>query len=94
MLPLIPDGALCVFRRNVAGSREGKRVLIENFTESAEGLNRYTVKRYHSVKRQLEDGSWEHELIRLDPLNPEFESWELEPGQIQVIGEFVRVLAE
>ena len=93
MLPLIPDGAWCVFRRNVVGSREGKLVLVENFTESAEGLNRYTVKRYHSVKRSTADGSWEHDRIRLEPLNSrEFEPWELEPGQIRVLGEFVRVL--
>ena len=37
MEPEIPDGSLCVFRGNVVGSRQGKKLLVENFGESAEG---------------------------------------------------------
>ncbi len=29
MQPTIPDGSLCVFRYGVAGSREGRLVLVE-----------------------------------------------------------------
>lgn len=89
MEPKIPAGSDCVFRRNVTGSRQGRLVLVENYGETGE--NRYTIKRYTSIKRQSGDG-WEHETIRLEPLNPEYEAWELNPSDIRVVGEFVRVL--
>ena len=92
MEPAIPGGSLCVFRSGVAGSRQGKRLLIENQSESEQGGLRYTVKRYQSRKRKTEEG-WEHESILLEPLNPDFEAWELNPeSPYKVIGEFVRVL--
>lgn len=91
MEPLIPDGALCAFRGSVVGSRQGKRLLVEDMSQPDEGA-RYTVKRYKSSKRQTEEG-WEHERVVLEPLNPEFEAWELtEDGRYRVIGEFVQVL--
>jgi SOS-response transcriptional repressor LexA len=90
MLPKIPDGSECVFRGQVVGSRNGKLVLVMHYGEMGE--NRFTVKRYRSVKMQTEEG-WAHEKIFLEPLNPEFEAWELtEDSPIKVIGEFVRVL--
>ena len=94
MEPLIPDGSLCVFRAPVVGSRQGKRLLIEQYGVSDETA-RYTVKRYTSTKvksEQFEDESWEHGSIRLEPLNPEFDSFELNPNQCRVIAEFVKVL--
>jgi phage repressor protein C with HTH and peptisase S24 domain len=90
MEPLIPDGSLCVFRGPVVGSREGKRVLIEQFGV-AEAEARYSVKRYTSRKVATDEG-WEHQSIRLEPLNPEFETFELAGDQFRVIAEFVRVL--
>lgn len=102
MEPLIPAGSLCVFRGGTAvtGSRQGKRVLVANFGEPGE--QRFTVKRYESVKRQVDETRTEHLRVILHPLNPEFESWELdyEPGdlessgRIRVIAEFVQVLEE
>jgi SOS-response transcriptional repressor LexA len=89
MEPRIPADSLCVFRRNVTGSRQGRLVLIENYGETGE--NRYTVKRYTSLKRQSGE-DWEHDSIRLEPLNPDYEAWELSPSDIRVVGEFVRVL--
>ena len=91
MEPLIPDGALCVFRRGVAGSRDGRLVLVENLELS--GNNRYTVKRYRSQKVQ-EGGEWRHARIRLESLNPDYPSWDLDPEEekYRVIAEFVRVL--
>ncbi len=92
MEPRIPDGSYCVFRHNLVGSREGKLVLVENLAESAEGGERYTVKRYRSLKRPVE-GGWEHAWVKLEPLNPEFEAWEiLEGHQCRVLAEFIRVL--
>jgi SOS-response transcriptional repressor LexA len=93
MEPLIPNGSVCLFRRFGAGSRQGKLVLVE---ELGRGVNdRYTVKRYKSAKVQREDGTWEHNAIRLEPLNPEHEPWYLIPGEedrYRIVAEFVRVL--
>jgi hypothetical protein len=91
MEPLIPDGSYCIFRGPVVGSRQGKRLLIEQ-TSVSDPASRYTVKRYTSRKTMDADGDWHHESIRLEPLNPEFEAFELGPGEFRVIAEFVQVL--
>ncbi len=92
MEPLIPDGSLCVFRGGVAGSRQGRLVLVEALGRGAN--DRYTIKRYRSEKSQLPDGSWVHQRIRLEPMNPEFEAWDLEPEEdrYRILAEFVQVL--
>jgi phage repressor protein C with HTH and peptisase S24 domain len=92
MEPLIPDGSHCVFRRNVTGSREGRLVLVEALGRGAN--DRYTIKRYHSKKIQDKSGSWSHQQIRLEPLNPEFEAWDLDPEEdrYRILAEFVEVL--
>ncbi len=92
MEPVIPDGSLCVFRRGVTGSRQGRLVLVEALGKA--GNDRYTVKRYRSEKRQNDAGEWAHERIRLEPLNPAFEAWDLEPEEdrYRILAEFVQVL--
>jgi SOS-response transcriptional repressor LexA len=92
MEPRIPDGSLCVFRRGVTGSRQGRLVLVEQWGGGAN--DRYTVKRYVSEKVQNADGTWSHQKITLEPLNPEFEAWTLEPEEerFRILAEFVRVL--
>jgi len=90
MEPRIPDGSLCVFRSGVVGSRQGKLVLVEYL---GGGTNdRYTVKRYFSEKKP--DGSRENERVRLEPLNPEFDAWDLDPEEdrFRILAEFVQVL--
>jgi phage repressor protein C with HTH and peptisase S24 domain len=91
MEPKIPDGSLCVFRRNVVGSRNNRLVLVRN-SELADD-NQYTVKRYKSEKRVTEDG-FVQTRIRLESLNPAYPSWDLdeEEGKYQIMAEFVRVL--
>ena len=91
MEPRIPDGSLCVFRRNVVGSRQGKLLLVEllGVTDTSA---RYTVKRYSSQKVSRSEEEWEHTSIVLWPLNPEFEPIELGEGDFRVIAEFVQVL--
>ncbi len=91
MEPLIPDGSFCIFRAPVVGSRNGKRLLIE-ILGATDHSARYTVKRYTSRKVHSEEGGWEHDEIRLEPLNREFEAFSLAPDQLRVIGEFVQVL--
>lgn len=97
MEPRIPDGSFCVFRRgasdgSVAGSRQGRLVLVEALGHA--GNDRYTVKRYRSTKEQMPDGTWRHERIRLEPLNPEFDAWDLdqEEDRYRILAEFVQVL--
>ncbi|MGH9638742.1 MAG: S24 family peptidase [Bryobacteraceae bacterium] len=91
MEPRIPDGSFCVFRRGVVGSRNGRLVLVRN-SELADD-NQYTVKRYRSERAVTEEG-FQHTRIRLESLNPEYPSWDLDedPEKYQVIAEFVRVL--
>src|SRR5665213_2249305 len=86
MEPLIPDGSYCVFRGPVVGSRQGKRLLIEQ-TGAADLAGRYTGRKITNP-----DGTWQHESIRLEPLNPDFEAFELGEGDFRVIGEFVQAL--
>ena len=98
MEPLIADGSLCVFRAGVSGSRAGRRLLVEELG-ATDAASRYTVKRYTSRKSldsDSEDGVWRHERIRLEPLNPEFEAFDLSGDEFgtrfRVIAEFVGVL--
>lgn len=93
MEPRIPDGSLAIFNANVTGSRQGKLLLIER-RDVAEAGGRYTVKRYRSDKNSTATDDWTHQRIRLEALNPDYESWDLEedPSLFRVIGEFVRVI--
>lgn len=90
MEPKIPDGSLCLFRAHPPGSRQGKLVLVQRFAASESG-GEFTIKRYRSRKAVTED-DWRHEMIILEPLNPEFDAWELSGDQFRVIAEFLRVL--
>jgi SOS-response transcriptional repressor LexA len=90
MEPLIPDGSACIFRAPVTGSRKGRFLLIEKFDET-DFASRYTVKKY--ARRGDRDESAEREdAIRLEPLNPEFEPFDLAGDSFRVVAEFVRVL--
>ena len=91
MEPKIPDGSLNVFRLNPAGSRQGKILLIQRkgVFDATAGC---TVKRYTSVKVQTGEDEWRHERIRLEPLNPEFEPWDVDPEGFAVVGEWLRVI--
>jgi SOS-response transcriptional repressor LexA len=93
MEPRIPNGSLCVFRKGVVGSRVGRLVLVRNAELADE--NRYTVKRYRSEKTYTEEG-FQHTRIRLESLNPEYPSWDLDEDETkyQIVAEFVRVLEE
>jgi SOS-response transcriptional repressor LexA len=95
MEPRIPDGSLNVFRAPVVGSRQNKIVLVELLGQLDDSA-RYTIKKYTSRKVRREAGEddeqWQHEAIRLEPLNPEFQAFELEPERVRVIAEWIRTL--
>jgi len=90
MEPLIPDGSVCIFRSPVTGSRRGRNLLIEKFDET-DFASRYTVKRY-ARKGVLAASAERESPIRLEPLNPEFEAFDLTSDQFRVVAEFVQVL--
>ena len=99
MEPAIPDGAFCLFRAPVEGTRQGKIVLVQMRDDTdPESGQRYTVKRYMSEK--VADGdSWRHSRISLSPINPDFQPIVLtgmdsgaDDGQFQVVAEVVEVL--
>jgi SOS-response transcriptional repressor LexA len=97
MEPLIPDGSLCLFHAGLAGSRQGKRLLIQKIGATDTSAE-FTVKVYTSKKMPAGDEQWRHVSIRLQPLNPEFEAMEFGPEdehkRFRVIAEFMRVLEE
>ncbi len=95
MEPTVPDGAYCLFAAPVAGTRQGKTVLVQlrDATDPESG-ERYTVKRYESEKEKHGD-SWRHTRITLKPVNPAFEPIVLtgaDEQQLQVVAEMVEVL--
>lgn len=95
MEPRIPSGSWCLFRPRPAGSREGRLLMVQVNTQTdPEDGGRYTVKRYHSVKRATDDG-WEHQTIQLEPLNKDYQAIEISSenaDDIRVVGEFVCVI--
>ena len=97
MEPAILDGAWCLFRAPVGGTRQGKIVLVQlRDAADPETGQRYTVKRYKSEKTKEAD-SWRHEKITLKPVNPDFEPIVLagaDEGELQVIAELVKVLGD
>ena len=93
---IIPNGAICLFRKDPGGSRNGKIVLVES-SEITDTGSRYTVKDYESTKIQNEDG-WYHQVIWLNPrsYDESFQPLELTEDQAlhyRVIGQFVEVLS-
>ncbi len=90
MEPRISDGSLCVFRAPVIGSRQGKLLLIEMF-DGDDISQRYTVKKYARTGGLVEAADRE-QSTRLEPLNPEFEAFNLDSDQFRVVAEFVQEL--
>jgi SOS-response transcriptional repressor LexA len=97
MEPAIPDGAWCLFRAPVQGTRQGKTVLVQlRDAADPETGQRYTVKRYESETAQ-EGDSWRHARIVLKPVNNDFAPIILtgtEQGEFQVVAELVEVLLD
>jgi len=98
MEPLIFDGAYCLFRYGVEGTRQGKIVLVQHHAiEDPETGGRYTVKRYTSEKTTDGSGDWRHTAIRLLPENPDFEPIVVDSNdsaELQVSAEMVEVLGK
>jgi SOS-response transcriptional repressor LexA len=96
MEPAIPDGSYCLFATPVAGTRQGRTVIVQLIDKTdPETGERYTIKRYQSEKVASEDGGWRHIKITLKPNNPDFQPIELtceDEGSVEVIAELLEVL--
>lgn len=99
MNQVIPNNAICLFRKHRGGSRNGQIVLVElSAWKDRDFGSCYTVKEYQSIKSER-DGSWQHEKILLKPLsdNPAYTPIELEAddqNELRILGEYVKVLGE
>jgi hypothetical protein len=94
----IPNGAYCVFRSPVTGSRQGKVVLAQHRDISdPETGGSYTVKVYESEKEPDSDGGWRHLEVRLlpDTTSPGYEPIVIQGDEsdVDVIAELIEVLA-
>ncbi|WP_237133111.1 DNA/RNA helicase domain-containing protein [Pseudohongiella sp. O18] len=96
---IIPNGAMCLFRTDPGGSRNGKIVLVEMLNSiDEESGSHYTIKEYASVKSESDDG-WAHEQIMLKPRssNTGYEPIVLGADEVEsyrVVGVFVRLLTD
>ena len=97
MLPKIKNGDLCVFElygSSNAGSRNGEIVLTECPDKDSDTNCHYTIKTYHSEKRQNEDGTLVHTKIELVPLNKDYDVIELdEDTEYRTVGILKYVLS-
>ena len=91
MEPRIPDGSLNLFRLHPVGSRQNKILLIQRFGVTDETA-RYTIKKYTSKKVSSGEDQWQHQQIRLEPLNPDFQAWDVGPEDFAVVAEWLRVI--
>ena len=97
MEPRIPDGSYCLFSSPVAGSRQGRIVLVRLRDElDPETGERFTIKRYRSRKTEDENG-WRHLQITLEPLNPDFAPIMIaadDEAETDVLAELIEVLGQ
>jgi superfamily II DNA or RNA helicase len=97
MNKIIPNNSICIFKKNVTGSRTGKILLIENWASFDPDFNSaFTVKIYSSEKTITEE-SHRHNSIILKPnsYDKSFKNIILDEESVKemrVIGEFVKVL--
>ncbi|MBC6992934.1 DUF2075 domain-containing protein [Neolewinella lacunae] len=97
MNKVIPDGAICLFNRNITGSRGGKTLLIElrDYTDP-DTESAFTVKEYWSKKIVLEDGFFHTEIIlKPNSRDPNYKNIVVTPDMaedMKILGVYERVL--
>ena len=93
MEPRIPDGSVCLFRRDRGGSRNGKVVLCRLMEYGGAPLA--VVKRYRSYREPDPGSLGEAVKIVLSSSNPAYEDIELTEGyEIHILGIFERIISE
>lgn len=97
MNKVIPNNSVCLFKKNVTGSRTGKILLIENRDSFDPDFNSaFTVKVYSSEKTISEEG-WQHNSILLKPnsYDKQFKNiilTEENINEMRIVGEFIKIL--
>jgi len=96
MEPLIPNGALCLFRRNPTGTRQGRVVLVQDrrIVDPDTGGS-FTVKRYRRMTVITDEQSREGVVVHLLPENQDYTPivlTHIPEGDVVVVAEFVEVL--
>lgn len=93
MEPTIADGSWCLFRREVAGSRDGRILVVQHQSISdPETGGGFTIKRYSRPPQDVGEGRVLTGTIRLKPDNPEFEPIDIDPEnatEMEVVGEYL-----
>ncbi len=98
MEPKVLNNSYCLFRagEGLAGSRNGRDILF--FCKDNLGASKkLMLKRYFSKKEYDEYGNFKHTQIELKSLNSDYESIIFEEpvdDEIQIIGEFIKILDE
>lgn len=96
---IIPNGSICLFRKDEGGSRNGQIVLVEHTDiQDPDSNGAYTIKEYRSQKNQKGD-QWKHASITLYPMSTDdkYEPIQLSEDEVRglkVIGIFERVLGD
>ena len=97
MEPRIPSGSYCLFNGDVAGTRQGKVLLVQLLDQDdPETGYRFTVKRYRSEKT-ADPGGWRHVKVTLEPENRDFPPIEIatdDEEAVSVVGELLEVLGQ
>jgi uncharacterized protein len=94
----IPNGSWCLFRADTGGSREGKIVLVQHRDiQDIEQGGHYTVKEYHSEKRDIGAYGWRHSKIILRSKTSalgykDITLTEDQARHLIVVGEYVSIL--
>lgn len=94
MEPLIPDGAWCLFTREVAGSRYGRTLLVQSSEWNDLGGG-FTIKKYGRPPQETSEGRDRGGVVLLNPANPDFETIAVDGSKaesIRVVAEMVQVL--
>lgn len=97
MNKVIPNGAICLFKKYHGGSRNGLIVLARHTDrQDTDFGSQYTVKEYHSTKYRHEE-EWYHQAITLIPQSddPGYQPLQLQDDDLSsfsVIGVFEEVL--
>jgi len=93
MEPKIPDGSLCLFRKDPGGSRNGKIVLCR-ISGQSDDASLAVIKRYKSVQFLEPDGISVAKKIILSSTNPVHLPMEItEADEHTILGIFERVVS-
>lgn len=93
MEPRIPNGSLCLFRKDPGGSRNGKIVLCR--LEPLTGASMAVIKIYQSMREQAEEFIGEATKVILSSSNSTYKDIELKEGdELKILGIFESVVSE